>query len=154
MHFHILFRRSSLFTIAGRVARYDKLYTCVHFCCGCTLKTPCVSDGRCHHVLLGGKCGFTRSVSAASVFSRLVLSIEKGGQEGKRDGLEDLDFYMGKDALEHSTTHQISYPIRHGLIEVCLLPWYIRYSTGTVHTVGTIHTVGTVHTVHTVGTVQ
>lgn len=41
----------------------------------------------------------------------------QGGQEGKRDGLEDLDFYMGKDALEHSTTHQISYPIRHGLIE-------------------------------------
>ncbi|CAM9563305.1 unnamed protein product [Discosporangium mesarthrocarpum] len=41
----------------------------------------------------------------------------KGGMEGKRDGVEDLDFYMGTDALEHSTTHQISYPIRHGLIE-------------------------------------
>lgn len=59
----------------------------------------------------------------------MVLSIEKGGQEGKRDGLEDLDFYMGKDALEHSTTHQISYPIRHGLIEVCLLPWYSTVGT-------------------------
>lgn len=42
----------------------------------------------------------------------------QGGLEGKRDGLEDLDFYMGNDALNHSTTHQISYPIRHGLIEV------------------------------------
>lgn len=42
----------------------------------------------------------------------------QGGLEGKRDGLEDLDFYMGNDALKHSTTHQISYPIRHGLIEV------------------------------------
>ncbi|CAM9447910.1 unnamed protein product [Sphacelaria rigidula] len=41
----------------------------------------------------------------------------QGGLEGKRDGLEDLDFYMGNDALKHSTTHQISYPIRHGLIE-------------------------------------
>lgn len=27
---------------------------------------------------------------------------------------------MGNDALKHSTTHQISYPIRHGLIEVRL----------------------------------
>ena len=27
---------------------------------------------------------------------------------------------MGNDALKHSTTHQISYPIRHGLIEVCM----------------------------------
>lgn len=42
----------------------------------------------------------------------------QGGLEGKRDGLEDLDFYMGNDALNHSATHQISYPIRHGLIEV------------------------------------
>lgn len=58
--------------------------------------------------------------------------IEQGGLEGKRDGLEDLDFYMGNDALKHSTTHQISYPIRHGLIEVrvyvftrffCLFSW-------------------------------
>lgn len=45
----------------------------------------------------------------------------QGGLEGKRDGLEDLDFYMGNDALKHSTTHQISYPIRHGLIEVFML---------------------------------
>lgn len=55
---------------------------------------------------------------------RMVLLVvgptAQGGLEGKRDGLEDLDFYMGNDALKHSTTHQISYPIRHGLIEVCI----------------------------------
>lgn len=63
------------------------------------------------------------------LFSCLFLLSEQGGQEGKRDGLEDLDFYMGKDALEHSTTHQISYPIRHGLIEVGLLPPYSTVET-------------------------
>lgn len=69
-------------------------------------------------------------MSVLSFLSRLFLLSEQGGQEGKRDGLEDLDFYMGKDALEHSTTHQISYPIRHGLIEVDFPPWY-----GTVGTI-------------------
>jgi actin-related protein 3 len=40
-----------------------------------------------------------------------------GGGEGKRDGLDDLDFYIGKEALQHSNSHQVGYPIRHGLIE-------------------------------------
>jgi actin-related protein 3 len=28
-----------------------------------------------------------------------------GGGEGKRDGLDDLDFYIGKEALQHSNSH-------------------------------------------------
>ncbi len=33
------------------------------------------------------------------------------------DGVEDLDFYIGSDAIANSHTHQLGYPIRHGLIE-------------------------------------
>lgn len=39
------------------------------------------------------------------------------GTAGKRDGLEDMDFYMGYEALAHSSTHQVGWPIQHGLIE-------------------------------------
>lgn len=51
---------------------------------------------------------------------------------------------MGNDALKHSTTHQISYPIRHGLIEVrqmprcfalwsrCVVPRYVAAYSDTV----------------------
>ena len=31
--------------------------------------------------------------------------------------MEDLDFFIGNECADHSTTHQINYPIRHGLIE-------------------------------------
>mmetsp|Transcript_2424 Transcript_2424/g.3535 ORF Transcript_2424/g.3535 Transcript_2424/m.3535 type:complete len:422 (-) Transcript_2424:90-1355(-) len=37
--------------------------------------------------------------------------------EGKRDGLDDLDFYIGNEALQMASSHQVGYPIRHGLIE-------------------------------------
>ncbi|CAM9510975.1 unnamed protein product, partial [Phaeothamnion confervicola] len=43
--------------------------------------------------------------------------VTPGGVEGKRDGVDDLDFFIGDEALAHSTSHQIGYPIRHGLIE-------------------------------------
>jgi actin-related protein 3 len=39
------------------------------------------------------------------------------GFEGVRDGLDDLDFFIGDEAMAHATTHQINYPIRHGLVE-------------------------------------
>uniref|UniRef100_A0A6S8BJF3 Actin-related protein 3 n=1 Tax=Aureoumbra lagunensis TaxID=44058 RepID=A0A6S8BJF3_9STRA len=41
----------------------------------------------------------------------------KGGTVKDTDGIEDLDFYIGNEALAHSSTHQINYPIRHGLVE-------------------------------------
>jgi actin-related protein 3 len=42
---------------------------------------------------------------------------EGGAQGGKRDGVEDLDFHIGDAAFANSSTHQINYPIRHGLID-------------------------------------
>jgi actin-related protein 3 len=47
----------------------------------------------------------------------LGTKAEEGGVQGKRDGVEDLDFYIGDDAFANTSTHQINYPIRHGLID-------------------------------------
>jgi len=46
----------------------------------------------------------------------LGTKAEEGGQ-GKRDGVDDLDFYVGDAALANSATYQVNYPIRHGLID-------------------------------------
>lgn len=32
-------------------------------------------------------------------------------------GIDDLDFYIGYDALQHSKTYQVDGPIRHGIVE-------------------------------------
>eukprot|EP00619_Florenciella_sp_RCC1007_P013391 CAMPEP_0205914672 /NCGR_PEP_ID=MMETSP1325-20131115/7375_1 /ASSEMBLY_ACC=CAM_ASM_000708 /TAXON_ID=236786 /ORGANISM="Florenciella sp., Strain RCC1007" /LENGTH=114 /DNA_ID=CAMNT_0053281747 /DNA_START=80 /DNA_END=420 /DNA_ORIENTATION=+ len=39
------------------------------------------------------------------------------GGHNKDEGLDDIDFYIGNEAYAHSSTHQINYPIRHGLVE-------------------------------------
>ena len=36
---------------------------------------------------------------------------------GKKDGVEDLDFFIGDAAFANSSTYQVNYPIRHGLID-------------------------------------
>ena len=42
----------------------------------------------------------------------------KAGDHRARGGeMEDLDFFIGDEAVSRATTHAVSYPIRHGLIE-------------------------------------
>lgn len=47
----------------------------------------------------------------------LATRADEGGVAGKKDGVSDLDFYIGDAALNNSTTHQINYPIRHGIVD-------------------------------------
>ena len=49
----------------------------------------------------------------------IATGASKGGGEGVRskEGVDDLDFYIGNEALAHASTHQINYPIRHGMVE-------------------------------------
>lgn len=47
----------------------------------------------------------------------IACKADEGGIQGKRDGVEDLDFFIGDAAFANSTTHQINYPIRHGLVD-------------------------------------
>lgn len=50
----------------------------------------------------------------------LATKADEGGvrsNTNKADGVDDLDFHIGDAAFANSTTHQINYPIRHGLID-------------------------------------
>lgn len=64
------------------------------------------------------KMGYAGNCEPQYIVPTVVASrAEKGGNRTNTDGVEDLDFYIGNEALEHSVSHQISYPIRHGLVE-------------------------------------
>lgn len=39
------------------------------------------------------------------------------GGPAKQKGVEDLDFYIGDDAMENQKTYAVQYPIRHGQVE-------------------------------------
>ena len=41
----------------------------------------------------------------------------KPGNLASKRGIEDLDFYIGDEAIANSKTYGIHYPIRHGLID-------------------------------------
>jgi actin-related protein 3 len=41
----------------------------------------------------------------------------KSGNLASKRGIEDLDFYIGDEAIANSKTYGIHYPIRHGLID-------------------------------------
>lgn len=47
----------------------------------------------------------------------LATKADEGGISAKKDGVEDLDFFIGDAAFANSSTHQINYPIRHGLVD-------------------------------------
>jgi actin-related protein 3 len=61
--------------------------------------------------------GYAGNVEPQYIVPTVVASQASKGVEGVRDGLDDLDFFIGDEAMSHSTTHQINYPIRHGLVE-------------------------------------
>lgn len=63
------------------------------------------------------KMGYAGNVEPQYIVPTVIASQASKGVEGIRDGLDDLDFYIGEEAMQHSTTHQINYPIRHGLVE-------------------------------------
>jgi actin-related protein 3 len=43
--------------------------------------------------------------------------VAAGDHRATGSAMEDLDFFIGDDALSMATTHAVNYPIRHGLIE-------------------------------------
>ncbi|RHY52071.1 hypothetical protein B5M09_007040 [Aphanomyces astaci] len=40
-----------------------------------------------------------------------------GGRVGQSQGIDDLDFHIGNAAFENSSTHQLNYPIKQGIID-------------------------------------
>lgn len=49
--------------------------------------------------------------------SAIAMSASTGTTTKGKRGLEDLDFYIGDDALANSKTCSMFYPIRHGQVE-------------------------------------
>lgn len=67
------------------------------------------------------KMGFSGNLEPQYIIPTvLATKAEEGGLAGtaaKRDGIEDLDFHVGDAAFDNSTSYQLNYPIRHGLID-------------------------------------
>lgn len=56
------------------------------------------------------------STSAQST-SRGPPVASKPGHLASKRGIEDLDFFIGDEAIANSKTYGVHYPIRHGMIE-------------------------------------
>ncbi|KAJ1444156.1 actin family [Ochromonadaceae sp. CCMP2298] len=79
-----------------------------------TDKTPVVIDNGTGYT----KMGYSGNVEPQYIVPTvLACKADEGGIQGKRDGVEDLDFHIGDAAFANTSTHQINYPIRHGLID-------------------------------------
>jgi len=64
------------------------------------------------------KMGFAGNVEPQYIIPTVTASkTDVDSMKGKRDGIEDLDFFIGDKALNNSSTHQINYPIRGGIID-------------------------------------
>lgn len=61
--------------------------------------------------------GNASSSSRAPAVPNKPSSLGSGGHLASKRGIDDLDFYIGHEALEHSKTYSVNYPIRHGQIE-------------------------------------
>lgn len=64
------------------------------------------------------KMGYAGNTEPQYIIPTAVASLPSKGVEPAQDsGLEDLDFYVGDEALAHTGTHQLTYPIKNGCIE-------------------------------------
>lgn len=43
--------------------------------------------------------------------------IARGDFVRAKDGMEDLDFFIGDEAVSNRSTYAVNYPIRHGVVE-------------------------------------
>lgn len=76
-------------------------------------------------VVIDNGTGYTKMGFAGNCEPQYITPTVVATQEGKgaqksaaqKKGIEDLDFYIGDEALAHSKTYDIFYPVRHGQIE-------------------------------------
>ena len=61
------------------------------------------------------KMGFSGNVEPQYIVPTAVAKQDMvAGSAATKEGLADLDFYIGNEAMAHSSTHTVDYPIRHG----------------------------------------
>eukprot|EP00949_MAST-11_sp_MAST-11-sp1_P003705 g3705.t1 len=69
------------------------------------------------------KMGFAGNCEPQYIIPSLIATVEGGGSKAsghirsKANEIYDLDFFIGNEAQKNASTHQINYPINHGLIE-------------------------------------
>jgi actin-related protein 3 len=64
--------------------------------------------------------GYAGNVEPQFIIPTTIATQEGAAQEtrgGAREGVDDLDFYIGDEANARSMQYQVTYPIRHGLID-------------------------------------
>lgn len=61
--------------------------------------------------------GFSGNIEPQYIIPTVIGTKGDEGKVTASTGVEDLDFYIGDDAFSNSSTYQINYPIRHGLID-------------------------------------
>lgn len=76
-------------------------------------------------VVIDNGTGYTKMGFAGNVEPQYIVPTVIATQEGKgtqkaatqKKGVEDLDFFIGDEALSYNRTYDIFYPVRHGQIE-------------------------------------
>merc|ERR1711916_113788 len=74
-------------------------------------------------VVIDNGTGYTKMGYAGNVEPQFIIPSVIATDEGakkkssKLKGLEDLDFFIGDEAMENSSTYQVNYPVRHGQID-------------------------------------
>lgn len=61
--------------------------------------------------------GYAGNVDPQYIIPTVLATKGEEGLQGKKDGVDDLDFHAGDKAFDNASTYQINYPIRHGIID-------------------------------------
>jgi actin-related protein 3 len=63
------------------------------------------------------KMGYAGNVEPSYIVPSVIGVNDKRVVASKKDGIDDLDFHIGDEALKNSSTYSVSYPIRHGQVD-------------------------------------
>jgi len=63
------------------------------------------------------KMGYAGNVDPSFITPTIIAVNEKLATDNKKKGVEDLDFYIGDEAVARATSYATHYPVRHGQIE-------------------------------------
>lgn len=63
------------------------------------------------------KMGYASNVEPSYIVPSAIATGGSDNTVRSKQGVDDLDFYIGDEALNHASTHQVNYPIRQGIID-------------------------------------
>eukprot|EP00698_Gefionella_okellyi_P019903 TRINITY_DN6173_c0_g2_i1.p1 TRINITY_DN6173_c0_g2~~TRINITY_DN6173_c0_g2_i1.p1 ORF type:complete len:420 (-),score=69.08 TRINITY_DN6173_c0_g2_i1:30-1289(-) len=63
------------------------------------------------------KMGYAGNPEPDYIIPTVIAVNPQKGVASQRKGVEDLDFYIGDEALARSKTYQVTYPVRHALVD-------------------------------------